>query len=82
VSRDDVRGGRDQATVAAISRTVRGLPSEVVLDHRDGVPGVSAINCDSLQTVRKVILERRLGRLSAERIEALDHALRFALGLR
>jgi len=77
-----VRGGRDQATIATITRTERGIPSEVPVDHRDGLPEPSVINCDALQTVYKADLERRLGRLSAERIEALDHALRFALGLR
>jgi mRNA interferase MazF len=82
VSRDDVRGGRDQATVASITRTVHGVPSEVTLDHRDGLPEFSVINCDVLQTLSKVKLERRVGRLSQARIDLLDHALRFALGLR
>lgn len=82
VSRDDVAGRRGSATVAAITRTIRGLPTEVVLDHRDGLADVSAINCDDLKAIRKSTLERRLGRLSATKIELLDDALRFALQLR
>jgi mRNA interferase MazF len=82
VSRDDVGGRRDSATVAAITSTVRGLPTEVLLDHRDGFAQLCAVNCDELSTVRKAHLERRIGRLSGVKIESLDDALRFALQLR
>lgn len=82
VSRDDVGGRRHSTTVAAITSTVRGLPTEVLLDHRDGFPQVCAVNCDDLSTIRKTRLDRRIGRLSETRIESLDDALRFALQLR
>jgi mRNA interferase MazF len=82
VSRDDVGGRRDSTTVAAITRTIRGLPTELLLDHRDGLPEVCAVNCDDLTTIRKVRLDRRIGRLSEGKIESLDEALRFALQLR
>jgi len=82
VSRDDVAGRRDSTTVAVITRTVRGHPSEVLLDHRDGLPNVCVINCDDLHSIRKERLERRVGRLSETKIELLDDALRFALQLR
>lgn len=81
VSRDDVRGRRDSTTVAAITRTVRGLPTEVLLDHRDGLPELCAVNCDDLTSIRKIRLDRRIGRLSGTKIESLDDALRFALQL-
>lgn len=82
VSRDDVAGRREGATVAAITRTVRGLPTEVLLDHRDGFPNPCAVNCDDLTSIRKVRLDRRIGRLSDTKIDSLDDALRFALQLR
>ena len=82
VSRDDVRGRRMKTTVAAVTTAIRDLQTYVLLDHRDGLPGLSAVNCDELQTIPKVQLTRRLGRLSAEKIDALDDALRFALQLR
>ena len=82
VSRGDVGGRRDTTTVAAITRSVHGLASEVVLDHRDGFADLSAANCDDLHTIQKTRLERRIGRLSETKIEALDDALRFALQLR
>lgn len=82
VSRDDVAARRDGVTVAVVTRSVRGLPSEIVLDHRDGLPFVCAVNCDDLHSIRKSRLERRVGRLSETKIEQLDDALRFALQLR
>ena len=82
VSRDDVGGRRGRTTIAAITSTIRGLPTEVLLDHSDGLPQLCAVNCDELSTIRKDVLERRIGRLSEMRIDALDDALRFALQLR
>jgi len=82
VSRDDVHGRRAKTTVATITSNVRGLPTEVLVDHRDGLSRPSAVNCDELLTVPKDWLIRRIGRLSETKIEALDDALRFALQLR
>lgn len=82
VSRDDVRGRRDRLTVATITTAVRGIPVEVFVDHREGLPAVSAINCDELATILKSELVRRIGRLSTAKIAELDDALRFALQLR
>lgn len=81
-SRSDVRGQRAQTTVATITSTVRGIPSEVALDHRDGFERSCAINCDTLLTIEKTMLERRFGALSAPRVAEFDEALRFALQLR
>jgi mRNA interferase MazF len=81
-SRSDVEGRRAQTTVATITTTVRGIPSEVVLDSSDGFSQLCAINCDTLLTVEKVLLERRFGALSGPRLAEFDEALRFALQLR
>src|SRR5438270_2702023 len=63
VSRDDVHGRRSQATVASVTRTIRGIPTEIPLEPSDGLPELSVVNCDVLQTIPKTRLERRLGRL-------------------
>lgn len=81
-SRSDVEGRRTQTTVATITSTVRGIPSEVVLDPRDGFDQLCAVNCDTLLTIDKILLERRFGALSAPRLVEFDEALRFALQLR
>jgi mRNA interferase MazF len=79
VSRDDLRGVRTRATVAPITTSLRDAPSFVLLDHRDGLPRLSAINCDELNTLEKSQLTRRIGRLSEAKLAELRSALRFAL---
>jgi mRNA interferase MazF len=70
-------------TVAPITRTVRGIASEVALDRRHGLRAASVAACDSLQTIATDALGRRpLGRLSPDELPALDRALRYALGIR
>jgi len=80
-SRDDRRGVREQTTVAYVSRTIRGIPSEVAVDESDGLSAPSVINCDVLVTVNKDFLVRRIGRLSDRRLRAFHQALRFALAI-
>lgn len=82
VSRDDLRGRRTRTTVASVTTKLTDIPSAVLIDHRDGLPEASVVNCDELVTIPKTALVRRIGRLSADRREALDHALLFALQLR
>jgi len=81
VSRDDAKGVRQRTTVAPITSTVRGIPSEVKVDETDGLAKRSAINCDELLTVPKTLLIGRIGRLSSSRMEELHRALAFALAL-
>jgi len=54
----------------------------VVLDPGDGFDQLCAVNCDTLLTIDKVLLERRFGALSGSRLAEFDAALRFALQLR
>ena len=68
-------------TVVEISTTVRGIPSEVLLGKRDGLPKRCVANTDSLVTIPKTWLETRIAPLRGEKIAALDAALRFSLAL-
>lgn len=81
VSRDDLRGVRASATFAPITTSIRDAPTFVLVDHRDGLRGLSAINCDDLVTVSKARLVRRIGRLSEAKLAELHSALRFSLQL-
>jgi mRNA interferase MazF len=81
VSRDDSRGTRTLTTIATITRTARGLASEVELDQRDGLPQRCVANCDGLATIAKARLIRRVGRLSEVKLQELHEALKFALQL-
>ena len=67
-------------TVAPITSTVRGVPSEVILDVEDGMKTRCAINLHNAVTVAQARLGRRVSTLSAARMDEVCAALRFALG--
>ena len=67
-------------TVAPITSTIRGVPSEVRLTEADGMKGECAINLHNVVTVSKAHLGRRVAVLSPERLKEVCGALRFALG--
>jgi mRNA interferase MazF len=67
--------------VAPCTTTVRGLPSEVVLEPgEDPIPKRSAINLDSVENVSIAILADRIGRLSETRMRQVCTALEVAVG--
>jgi mRNA interferase MazF len=67
-------------TVAPITSTIRGVPSEVRLTEADGMKGACAVNLHNVVTVSKAHLGRRVATLSAERLKEVCGALGFALG--
>jgi mRNA interferase MazF len=74
---------RTAVTVAPVTRTIRGIASEVPLGRTHGLRTRSVANCDSLQTISKSALHRKpLGFLTVDELPVLDRALRFALGIR
>ncbi len=81
VSRDSAYAVRASITVVEVSTRVRGIPTEVALGKRDGLPKKCVANADSLATIPKTWLESRIGPLSPEKVAALDVALRFSLAL-
>lgn len=64
--------------VATTTRTIRGIPSEVVLDERDGMPHRSVVNFDTLYTISKRLLVSRITTLSSARLDEACEALRYA----
>ena len=46
-----------------------------------GLARACVANCDTLQTVPRAQLRRRIARLAPAKLRALDDALRFGLGL-
>lgn len=81
VSREEAYARRDYLIVAPVTTHARGIAAEVALDASEGLPRPSVANCDSLATIAKGRLVRRIGRLSAHRSGELDAALKFALGI-
>jgi mRNA interferase MazF len=81
VSRESAYPVRTSVAVAEVSRTIRGIPSEVTLGKRDGLARRCVINTDNLVTIPKAWLDSRIAGLRADKRDALDAALRFSLGL-
>ena len=66
--------------VAPCTTTIRGLPSEVLLEpSQDPVPLPSAVNLDSIESVAVSVLVERLGRLSDEKLRDICAALDVAV---
>ena len=68
-------------TVAPITRTIRGIPTEVVLGIDEGLKTESAASLDNVQTVAREKVGRHLGTLSTRRKSEVRRALLFALEL-
>jgi mRNA interferase MazF len=62
------------------SRTIRGIPTEVVLDTGDGMPEECALAVDNLTLVPKELFRTRITRLSVERMTQVCRALTLASG--
>jgi mRNA interferase MazF len=68
-------------TVVAITSTIRGVPSEVVLTPgQDGMVEECAVNAYNIQTVPKFQLDDLITQLSPERMREIRAAIEFALG--
>lgn len=68
-----------EVTIAPITTTIRDIPSEVSLSRNDNMPRDCAINCDHIQTVSKGKIGALITMLSAEKLDELKQAVRFAL---
>ena len=80
LSRDAAIPRLRRALIAPCTTTVRGLPSEVVLEPDDDpVPKRSAVNLDSVESVSIAVLVDRLGRLSDDRMSQVCAALAVAV---
>ncbi len=80
LSRDAAIPRLGRALVAPCTTTIRGLPSEVVLEPSDDpIVRRSAVNLDSIESVSIGVLVDRLGRLSGRRMRELCAALEIAV---
>ncbi len=68
-------------TVAPITTTVRGIPTEVFFTPDDGMLTECAVNLDNIQTVPKANLGPLITSLSPERMKEVKQAISFALDL-
>ncbi|MDE0163418.1 MAG: type II toxin-antitoxin system PemK/MazF family toxin [Acidimicrobiaceae bacterium] len=83
LTRDAAAGVRTAVTCAPITRTVRGIDSEVPIGSDQGLPEPCVINCDNIVTIPKWSLDRDpRGHLDELKQAELDRALRYALDIR
>ena len=81
LTRDGAISDLHDVTIAPTTRTVRNVPSEVVLDEGDGLPATCAVNLYYVRTVPKRELSAPIARLGPERMREIAVALKFALAL-
>ena len=67
-------------TVAPIGSTIRGVPSEVVLDEDDGMKAPCAVNLHNTASVPQERIGKRVARLSPVRMNEICAALAFCVG--
>jgi mRNA interferase MazF len=80
LTRDSAVSYLTRVTVAPITSTIRGVPSEVALGPDDGMKQPCAVNLHNVVTVSKEHLGRRVAQLDERRMREVCDALGFALG--
>ena len=80
LTRDGAISYLSRVTVAPITSTIRGVPSEVTLGPEDGLRQACAANLHNVMTVGQQGLGRRLAQLGPARMAEVCAALIFSLG--
>src|SRR5262245_36932497 len=81
LTRDPVADRIDAVVVAALTRTRRGLVSELELTTaEDRVPSDCVVNFDNIHTLPRTAFRRRIARLSPARLHQACRTLRAATG--
>ena len=79
LSRDAAIPRLRRTLIAPCTTTIRGLPSEVVLEPtEDPISRRSAVNLDSVESISVVVLVERIGSLSGSRMREICRALEVA----
>lgn len=80
VHRDAAIPVLNQVLAVPITRTRRGLPTEVDLDRSDGMPESCVATLDNFRQVEPAYLSRRITVLGPERMAEVCAALHIAVG--
>ena len=79
-SRDEAYSLRELVTVAPVTTRIRNIPVEVTLGQGEGLHKKCVVNLDTITTIPKSMLLERISVLTAMKVEAVNEAIRFALG--
>ena len=81
MTRSEVIDVRALVTVAEVTTSIRGLASEVEVDHAQvGLDRPSVINCDGIHTVTHRSLTALVGRATDDVMRKVCTAVSYALG--
>jgi mRNA interferase MazF len=80
LSRPSLIGSLHTVTVASVTSTLRGSPTEVEVGQENGLKATSCVNLCNLFTVRQSDLKTFVGTLSAEKMRTVCRALSIATG--
>jgi len=80
LTRDPVADRIGAVVVAACTRTVRGVSSELSLGPDDGMPEACVATFDNLHTLRRAAFRSRITQLSVARMAEACRVLSSALG--
>ena len=80
LTRDPVAARIGSVVVAALTRTERGVVSELPLTPADGVPTDCVVNFDNLHTIPRTTFRRRVTTLSPHRMAQACRTLQAATG--
>ncbi|WP_423920360.1 type II toxin-antitoxin system PemK/MazF family toxin [Candidatus Poriferisodalis sp.] len=82
LTRDAAASVLTAITCASITRTMRGIRSEVEIGVDEGLPESCVISCDNIVTVPITRLDPKpVGQLGALKQAQLDQALRYAMDI-
>jgi len=81
VSRDEAYAIRTRITVVVVTRTVRGIPTEVRLGPAQGLPKACVANADELVTIPCSALAEHIGTLGRNKLDEINAALLFSLAI-
>lgn len=68
----------NQVLAVPVTRTARGIPTEVALDESDGMPVPCVLALDSLSLIRPRLCTERVAQLGPEKLRQVCEALRVA----
>lgn len=80
LTRDEVLPRLRNVVVALVTRTIRGVESEVQIGPADGMPVECAVSLDNLRTVPRALLTEPITRLEPARMDAVCRALAHSTG--
>jgi len=76
--RDEAIDSLNKLVAVPATTSIRQMPTEVPLDHEDGMPEPCVLSTDNITIVRKVLLTRQITKLGPDKMHQVCRALALA----